>query len=234
MPNSLSSHAVAQGSNRLNSQGVRQVGVFNRTSQFWTQVVPAGQTLVASVPGSTFVVTYCSLAPSVRPNPSGSFNTYQMGTGLDTSEEGPFVMLEVANPYAVDILVQLFIGFDGFIDHRLILDQSAFPQVAYPTYPTANAAAAVAITDKSGTKFTDINGKQWYAVSREGIYISNIDAGVTLLLQHQGSVVSNGPAVAAVYPTTTLRYPSAGNFSLSVGGGNINAIVSEIYFSLAA
>lgn len=233
MPGSISNHAVATGSNRLNSSGIYQADVFNRTSQFWTSVIPAGRTIPVAISGSSFVVTYASQPPSIRPNPSGSFNSYAQGTGLNTGGEHPFVSLDVNNPFAVDILVQIFVGFDGFIDNRLILDQTQFPLVPVGVCTQASTQTTIDIPDLSGTAITDINGGTWYAVSREAIYISNVDAGVTFNLQKTGAVNATGPAVATVFPTTSLRYPASGDYSINVGGGNVPAIVSDVYFALA-
>lgn len=223
--------AIATGTNRINSTGATVGSPGNRTSQKITQVLAGGGIMQAQVPGTTFYIAYSSAPLNIRPS-GGSFNTYDVGTGLKF-EKG-FVLLEIQNPTTNPVLFQIFVGFDEFIDNRVILSQQQFPLVTFPTYPTANAAASIAFNDLSKTKFTDINGNQWYAVAREAIYVFNIDAGVTYLLQKKGANTSSGPAVGAVYPTTSLRFATAGDYAIATGGGNINVIASEIYFALAA
>lgn len=206
-----------------------QISRLGRTSQVLRNIIAAGASLQYPVSGNTFYVTFTSAPLTIRPA-NGAGNPYDTGTGLSIPEINSFGNLELSNPTANPIVFELFIGFDGFIDNRVIIATSSRLQsVAYPTYQTASSTASVAITDRSGQAFNDINGNPWYAVNRQSIIISNPDVGVTLLLQRAGSAVSNGPAIAVIYPLTSLNYPVAGNYSLSVGGGNINAIVSEIY-----
>lgn len=219
----------ATGDNRQNSSGnFASVGPLSRTSIIYPCVVPAGATVPVPGAGTNFYVTVATAPVMIRPL-GGVFNTYTNGKGLRLQTINAFSGLEIRNTNAYPVVVQLFIGFDEFIDNTLILANTGQQLVANPTYPTASAAAAVTINDISGTAFNDINGVAWYALQREAIYVSNIDSGVTLLLQKAASVVSNGPSVIAIFPTSNLRYAAAGNYSLSVGGGNINAIVSELY-----
>lgn len=225
IPNSV----VAKGSNRINSSGnFAIIGPLGQTSIVYPCIVPAGETIPVPAAGTNFYVTICTAPIDIRPL-NGVFNTYTNGKGLKLQKENAFGSLEIRNNNAFAVVVQLFVGFDEFIDNTLILANTGQTLVAYPTYPTASAAADVAITDRSGSKFQDVNGNYWYALQREAIYIFNLDAGVTLLLQEAGSVVSNGPAIGVIYPVTGLRLNVSGNYTLNVGGGNINAIVSEVY-----
>lgn len=224
---------VATGDNRTNSQGRSLGTVKARSSLVINNIVPAGGVLAVPATGTQFYVTLSTGAISIKPS-GGTFNPYPVGTGLQLEEINSFDLLQVRNDTSLPVVFQLFIGFDQFIDNRLILTQTGQQLVARPTYPVANAAAAVAITDITGSQFTDINGNDWYALGREAIYISNLDPGVTLLLQESGSVVAGGPSVMAVFPVTSLRYAASGDYALSVGGGNINAIVSELYDSIPA
>lgn len=220
---------VATGNNRVNSSGnFAAVGPLGRTSIIYPVVIPAGATVPVPAAGTSFYITIATAAIDVRPL-NGVFSTYYQGTGLKLQVVNAFPALEVRNNNAFPVVAQLFVGFDEFIDNTLVVSQTGQNLVAYPTYPTANAAAIVDINDLSGAAFVDVNDNRWYALNREAIYIFNTDPGVTLLLQEAGSAVSNGPAIAAIYPLTSLRLNVAGNYRLNVGGGNINAIVSEIY-----
>lgn len=215
-------------SNRVNSSGRSLGTVKARTSLFVSNLIPAGGTLPVPVSGTSFYVTVATAPFLIRPS-GGVFNTYDVGTGLDLEEINSFSLLEVSNPNAFPVVFQLFVGFDKFIDKRLILSQTNLNVVARPTAPLPNTETAIEIDDISGQVFTDINGDEWYAIQRVALIISNTDGGVDLLLQESGSAVSNGPAIAAIFAKTSLRLEVAGDYSLSVGGGNINAVVSELY-----
>lgn len=225
----VNNNSRATGDNRQNSSGnFAATSPLSRTSIIYPIVVPANAVVPVPCAGTVFYVTVATAPVQIRPV-SGVFNTYTNGKGLRLQPQNAFASLEVKNTNAFPVVVQLFVGFDEFIDNTLILANTGQQLVARPTYPTASAAANVNILDISGSAFLDINGVSWYALQREAIYISNIDSGVTLLLQKLGSVVSNGPSAIAIFPTSNLRYAASGDFCLNVGGGNINAIVSELY-----
>lgn len=219
---------VAPATNVVNTQGAALPTKKNRTSLFINASIPAGATVPFAATGTQFYVLAASAAVNIRPS-KGSFNLYNIGQGLDLDETNAFSSLEVQNTTANPVAVSIFVGFDSFIDNTLILNNATNPSVAYPTYPTANAAATINIVDLSGTEFTDINGKKWIAVNRVAILIFNLDTGTTYLVQKSGSAVSNGPAIAVSYPSTAIRLDITGNYTMATGGGNINAIVSEIY-----
>jgi hypothetical protein len=215
--------------------GIAPAGIRAKASQVLTNVVPANSTLILRASGLQFYMLTSSAALDIRPMAAGSvgfFDTVVTGTGKNFEPINAFEQLEVKNNYAFPVVFSLFIGWDDWIDKRLIIAGNLNPAVIYPTYPTPNAATVVNIPDLSGTTFTDINGGKWYAINRVAIQIFNPDAGVTLLVQRAGSVVANGPAVGIVYPTTSLRIDASGNYCLNVGGGNVNAVVSEIYNSV--
>lgn len=227
---------VATGSGRVNSSGqfpqVNSVGQsFN-----YTNVVPAGGTLTVPLAGTQFYVVFASAPLTIKPygNGFGSDVIYSQGTGQQFYDSQAFSYLAIFNPSAGPIVFQLFVGFNQFIDRRLIIENSLQQQVAYPTQPTASVATAISIPDLSGNSLTDIDGNVWYAIQRVCIQVFNVSTGTTLLLQKFASTVSNGPAVAAIYPQTSVRIDASGNYSMSVGGGVIPAIVSELYIALPA
>lgn len=219
---------VARGNNRVNSQGLPQLNQTAKTSLFVQNTVAAGDTLPVSCSGTQFYVTVATAAISVRPS-GGVFNSYTQGTGLNLLPENAFSLLEIKNENAFPIVFQIFIGFDGFIDNRLILNTATGQTtVAYPTYPVANAAAVINILDKSGQVITDVNGGSWYALNRNDIFIYNADAAAVYSLQGTAAAVAADPSVGLIQPLTSIRLPYQGNFKI-IQGGNINAIVSETY-----
>lgn len=212
--------------------GIAPRGIRAKASQVITNVVAANSTLPLKVSGSSYYVLTTSAAINIRPSAAGSvgiFDSHSTGTGKKVGDVNAFDMLEIQNNLAFPVVFSIFVGWDDYIDKRLIVATDINPQVIYPTYPTPNAAAVVNINDLSGQTFTDINGNKWYALNRVAILVFNPDTGVTLLLQKAGSVVGNGPAVGIIYPQTSLRIDASGNYCLQLGGANINAVVSEIY-----
>lgn len=220
-------------SNRTNSSGVALPNAESRTSLSYANILPAGGTLPINASGTQFYVTIATGDIEIRPS-RGIFNTYAAGTGMQLTLENAFSLLEVRNPNAYPVVFQVFVGFDQFIDNRLVLVQTGQKVVAKPTYPTPNSASVVNITDISTQQFTDINGGKWYALSRVAILLFNPDAGVALLVQKANSVTSNDLAIGIVLPNTSIRLDVSGNYRLTLGGANINAIVSELYEAIPA
>ncbi len=219
------------GDNRTSSQGKAPLTPQGRGSLKIRNVVPAGQTVPFPVTGTFFYVTAASGTIQIKPS-GGDFTPYDVGTGLGFDGVNAFSQLEVKNPSAVNaVAFEIIYGYDTFIDNRVIVASNITTVVAKPTAPAAGAVA-INMPDISGQQFADINGKLWYAIAREGIYVFNTDGATTYLIQQFGSVVANGPAVGAVYPLTTLRLGLAGDYCMNTGGGAINAIVSELYFAI--
>lgn len=220
--------AVATGNNRVSSQGQLSSVTVGQASRIIATSIAANTTIPFAVAGTQFYLAAASAAVLVRQH-GGEFVSYVQGTGLQVKQGKAFDAIEVSNPHAYPIAIQLFVGFDGFIDNRVFNNSLTTPAIAFPTYKQASSAPAVAITDLSGQGFFDVNGVAWLALSRIAIVISNLDTGVTVLVQKSGAVTANGDAIAAVFPLTSWQEPLSGNYSLNVGGGNINCLVHEIY-----
>ncbi len=163
------------------------------------------------------------------PKGASAYSTLTQGTGIRNTV---FDAVDLQNPNTVPIVVQIWTGVSQFVDNRLIIANQSIPQVVYPTYPKANTAAAVNFVDLSGSQFADINGNLWIALYRVAIICSNIDGGITYLLQKSGSIISNDSAIAAIFPLTSINLPISGNYTMSVGGANINVIACEIYSAI--
>ena|ERR1700759_1397724 len=211
-----------QASGQIQNQGGRTVNM----------PIVAGGTVRINSAGTMAYLIVASAPVNMRPD-GGDFVLYQQGTGINTNNV-QFSVIEIQNPNDVPIVVSLWVGFAGFIDNRLITANVVTPNVAFPTYPAPNAGTVVNINDLSGGPFTDIDGNKWFAIYRIAILVFNNDTGVSLQLQKAGSVVSNGPAIGTIFPGTAIRFDVSGNYCLSVGGGNINATVSEIYSAVSA
>jgi len=221
------SPATVKTTNRVNTGTRPQPGPWKGSVRI-ANIVAAGETLPVPCQGTQFYFRTLTAQIKCRPN-RGAFSDFNQGEGLNLDEQDSFSLLEIKNEQTFPVVFEIHVGFQGFIDNKLILADTLYPNVVYPTYSTPSSAASVAINDLSGQAFTDINGNQWYALNRIAIIVCNTDTGVTLLLQRASSVVANGPAIAAIQPTFSLNYPASGNYKLHLGGANINAIVSEIY-----
>jgi hypothetical protein len=169
---------------------------------------------------------------SLRAGNVGATNSFQNGQGQTVSQG--FDTLAIKNFNAFPIVALVWIGFEDFINDQLVLNQTSTPQVTNPTQPIATGSAGdIQIPDLSGQQFTDINGKKWYAISRVAIIISNISPSV-LTLQKFGNTSATGNAVLMIPAGLPIAHNSSGSFTISVGGGPVQAIVSEIYNSIAA
>ena len=205
---------------------------FQKVGQINNLPVKAGASLQVNQNGTNAYLVIATGAVNMRGRTQRSAQAYSLfyqGTGIKDTE---FSSIEVQNPNAFDVVISLWVGHAAFDDKRLILNQTATPNVAFSTNPTI-AATNVNIVDKSGGGFTDINGNKWLALYRVLILISNLDAGVVLLVQKTGGTGASA-AILAVQPLTDRAIPVSGNYTLNNGGGVVNAIVSEIYAAIPA
>lgn len=222
---------VAQGDNRVNTSGIFP-SARGQTSLTVNNVIPANSGANLAVAGTSFYLLAATAIISIRPT-GGAFNDYYPGTGQVLPDINAFANLDVYNNNNFPVAISLFIGFNGFIDNRVIISSGGVTNVAYPTYPLQVAANVIDIPDKTGQAIVDINGGLWYAVNRVSLTICNADTGVSYLLQKAGATAATDPAFAFIQPNTSYRESVAGNFRVSTwGGANINAIVNEIYAAI--
>lgn len=198
----------------------------------------AGANTTLTNRGTQFYFVLCTGSINARARGGkaggGDFVLYpQEGTGSDVGAEFDFLDLQNPNGYAIAVAV--WIGYGGFIDKRLILNNVANPNVVFPTCPVANSLTQININDLSGQAFSDINGNKWIAIARIAILIFNLDTGNSYLLQKAGASTGTGPAVASIPPAPLpLQLQFSGNYTIDNNGANINMIVSEIYSAIPA
>src|ERR1700744_280231 len=193
----------------------------------------AGQTVRANSRGTQAYLVVATANVNMRPL-GGDFVQYGVGTGINTVK--PFNDVEIQNFNAFPVVISLWCGYDAFIDNRLIIANSSNPMVAYPTYSVPNSATFVNIVDLTGGGITDINGVKWLALYRSSIQIFNLDAGNTYKLGAFSPTGADlGKYVAAIPPSPLpISLPMSGNFTYQTGGGNVNAIIPEIYSAIPA
>lgn len=209
-----------------------------RGGQIFNLALTPGQTITQPAFGTRAYLVIATAAVNMRVRGkeygAGAYAEYAQGTGIgEVDQWNQFDVVDVQNFNSFPVVVSLWVGFADFIDNRLILTQSTIPSITYPTQSTSGATN-IAIPDLSGGPFFDLQGNKWLALYRIAIIISNLDPSTPLLLQEFGSVVANGPAVLNIPPTTDIQHPSAGNFTINIGGGAINAIVCELYAAIPA
>ena len=203
-----------------------------RVSANYPVTVPAGATISLDAQGTNFYVIVTNGNLFIRPD-NGVFSEYSQGTGENC---GLFSRIELSNRNPYDVAALVFVGWDSFIDNRLIIAQGLTPNVALPTYSTPLTSNTVNINDLSGQPFLDINGKKWLALYRIAILVFNLDGSAVYLLQKKGATTVSGVATGAIYPLTPIRFDFSGDYCITTGslGANINAVVSEIYSAIAA
>lgn len=196
------------------------------------QLVPAEQQIIA--PGSKFYVITASAQINIQPVRAGNIGiSNPFGVGQGQPVTGGYEFLTVRNYNSFPVVALVWVGFDDFINNQMVIASTVNQAVTFPTQ-SLPTSTQININDLSGTAFLDINGKKWYAIQRQAIIISNLDTGVSLLLQKAGSAVANGAAVLLCPVAIPVEHRSGGNFTISTGGATINAIVSEIYLAFAA
>jgi hypothetical protein len=200
--------------------------------------IAAGDTVTLSQRGTEFYLVVCTGSVNIRARGknagAGDFNEYpQQGTGNKSSS--PFDFIDVQNPNAFAVVLAIWVGFDSYIDRRLILVQQTQYNVVYETSPVTESSTKILIPDISGGTFTDGDGNEWLAISRVALLVSNPDTAATIVLQ-SGLDPDTVPPFPGfyIYPQTSLNIGASGDFSISVGGGDINATVWEIYNAIAA
>lgn len=195
-----------------------------RASQVVTTIIPANSSIPLFVAGNEFYLTLATDVVRIKPN-KGSESKYTQGTG-SREVQNPFDQLQLFNDTPNNIIISIFIGFGQYIDNRVILYDPLVKQIVYATYPVANSAATINILDRSGEAIVDINGTNFLALARVGIYVSNIDLASSYSIENLTGTVG---AALVVFPQTDIVFPVSGNYRIHVPASTVNAIVSEVY-----
>lgn len=200
----------------------------------WSDSIAGGATYVLPQNGTTYELILATGRISIRTSSakfSGQYN--QVPVGIQ-AQQLAFTKLELKNLENYSVNFQILVSDGNFRNNQVILGSASNPDVTNPTYPTPDIATVLNIPDLTGQKFTDINGNKWLAIYRKAIIISNYDTGVTLRLQKAGATLSTDPSVLICPPALPVQHLSSGSFSISNGGSNVNATVSEIYSSIVS
>lgn len=215
----------------VNQAGVVPIGAKNRSSQIVTTILTPAGTPGAKYPisqaGDNFYIVLATGVVTVRPN-RGVVNNFSQGTGLSTPD-APFDYIEIGNPSTTEnLVVSIFVGFGGYIDNRLIVQDPLVSQVTYPTFPVPNVANFATVTDRSRLAITDANGENYIALRRVALYVFNLELATSYYVFNAASTAR----VAVCAPPLAITFPSAGDFVVADGAGGsapLNAVISEIY-----
>jgi hypothetical protein len=216
--------------------GSTQQPVLDRTQGSGGRIVnlplAAGATTRVNNKGTKAYLVVATAGVQMRPIGGqvgvGDFNLYSQGTGFNAVDV--FDTVEFFNSNAIAIVISVWIGFDNFIDNRLILANATLQNIAYPTQPTPTGSP-IQIPDLSGGSFLDLNVVKWLPLFRQAIIINNLGTSA-VLLQAYGAATSSGPAVLVAPPGLPIAHNAGGNYAV-VGGSN-TVIVSEIYQAILA
>lgn len=217
---------VAEGAPRSNRPGVVLAGGKGRTSQIVTTIVEAGKVLQVFQAGQQFYLVLATGEVKIKPN-NGAENSYTQGKGLVVDAENQFRQLQVTNPNSFNVVIQLFVGFGDYIDNTVILYNPQFTNAVYGTMSTIASTNNLAIPDKSGTAFDDINGVSWIAIARVSLYVTNYDLAKTYDLKNNASTKT----ILGILPATNVTLPFGGDLRIS-DAAVLQLIVSETYLSI--
>lgn len=186
----------------------------------------AGVTTRLTATGTNFYLETATAPVNIRPS-GGDFSLFKQGEGQQV-EEG-FYQIEVQNPNNFAVVINVWMGFDDFIDRRLILTGGTQQLAVNPLVTAPGTVATIAIPDLSGGQFTDIGGTIWLPISRAQIIVSNLDAAAVLLLQKLGNTTYNTGAVMSFPPAQVTAPAISGSFQLVGPSATLNALVCEVY-----
>lgn len=194
--------------------------LLGRNGQLITQSIAANGTHQIFVAGTNFYLNVATAKLRIKPLGSQE-SEFVQGEGLNVT----FKALEIRNPNPYPVVFSLWAGYGAYIDNKTILYNPNVKEVVFPTYPVPVAANTIDIIDYSGQQITDINGKVWLALGRSGIYVSNIDLAVDIVIE-SGTVPGAGALVT--FPRTATVFPVSGDYKIRQGSP-VNGYISETY-----
>jgi hypothetical protein len=225
-------YSNVRGDNRQNTSGLPPTLQVNKTCRVINNAIVAGATLPLPISGDQFYILTASGQIQIRPS-NGVFNPYDVGTGLKLSNDEAFTMLEIKNETAEPVAFSLFVGFQEFIDKRLITINPVTPQVIHPVYDWQQGGDyLVEIPDLSGQVFLDQSGAEWYAIQRVKFLIHNFDTTMFYRVVGPAALSQLSTAVAVVYPYTTEQIEASGDFRIYGDNSpqtDAKIVVSDIY-----
>ncbi len=215
---------IVTTNNRLNTSGSPVSGVGGTSFYIYDTVAP-GQTTCYAVSGTSFYVFSSNGTLSIQPS-GGYFVEYTQGTGLMKKDGNTLTQLNVQNTGATAVTFILFVGFDEFIDRRVVLVNGPLTAAV----PVQNAA-----TKNKGTGKTTIAGgsTDTYAgtangsAARKSITVTNNDGAQTLQVFD-----STNTLFATIQPAMAWFMESSDVWKVhNANGGAVAYNVGEVYYA---
>jgi hypothetical protein len=178
-----------------------------------TQLIGPGQTYNSSCAGNQFYVVACP--GTVNINAGTGMNPFYQGTGLDVGAE--FNLIQIQNPSKNQIVVQIYIGYDSFIDKRqLPIGPLEVPVIVSTTIMQGSPfTEPVKIPDQSGLVIKNAtDGLNYFLVQRTSINFLNTSQDLSGNAFSVG--LSTGPNGNALSSVTSI--PSARTLTQANGG----------------
>lgn len=198
----------------------------------YSDTIAAGATYPISQNGIVYELTLSTGRIGIKNSGSkfnGQFNILPVGI---QPEVPPFEKLQLKNIEDYPVVFSILISDKPFKNNQIIIGSSTQPNVTNPTYPLSGESL-ILIPDLTGQSFVDLDGNKWLAIFRQTIIVSNPDGAADYVLQPTINPVTTAPfpGYSCLHATCT-NIPSAGDFSMSAGGGPMNVTVMEIYSAI--
>ena len=150
-------------------------------------------------------VLRCRLPGPIYLNSGQGWSQFYQGTGVDVGAS--FTLMQIRNPGTSQIVLQIYIGYSGFVDHRQIpLSPAEIPVIVSSTASNTNPADILfQIADKSGQFFQNAaDGLNYFLVNRTSMNTTNAsydDANLGVAMAILAGPVSATAATIAVLPS---------------------------------
>ena len=188
---------------------------FTRSSIVQKFSIPAGGTNSMGAYGQTFYVLGANAPIEIKTDVTPS-KPYRKGTGEEFPAELRFKRLEIKNPNAYAVTVEIWVGFGKYIDSRIEVQENN--TVITSALPAGTIAALTTLT-LSGSP----TGNQ---IQRKNLIVSNVDTAAVLQILDE-----NDDICAVVFPETSITLPISGVVKVRNNTGVIIACyVSEIWY----
>ena len=204
-------------------QPLLEIEKITRSSAVKASVIPAGGIFGVNQYGNRFYFLNATAGVLVRAD-QGVEKPYRKGTGEDFEKQGmAFSRLEIRNPSAFNVYVQVWVGFGEFLDTTSELIELFTQYYAVPLVSQVIAAGSYLLLDGSPS------GVQ---LQRKAFTVSNNDIANSLIIKDVDPVTNlpiNGGTL--VFAKTSIMLPISGKVIIAnETAGDIVAYVSELWY----
>lgn len=226
MPVNISDTLIAQGNNRTSSQGLTHLNGLGGSQITYENTLAAGASYPVPATGNTFYIFASNGTISIKPN-NGFFVDYVQGTGLLQKGGNAFNQLQITNSTASAVTFVLIVGFDEFIDKRVILVNGPLT-AAIPVQNALTKAIGSGLFAIPATTIIPFPGNANGSTARKAFVVANTDVANAIYVLDAANVVCG-----IVFPSSSWSIECAGELGVyNPNGGTINNVaVTEIYYA---